>query len=259
MVITPGYAVSLTAAGQRYEYRTDESGKRVRLASAPVAESGEALLTWRDSQSFSVLVVGTEKISFGIRGGPLLNVPPPNPVRARELLFFLGTFAPIQQQTNAGEIVLRSVGTTVATKPQQRMIAEWARLVRDEASNGLTEPAEDRLLVWTRSGGIAGFCNEVVIGHTGIATAYDCSGGDNRQMAQLNLDSAELAELYQWLDGYEAYSWESEPEGATADAMFVTLHFQGNGIERLTDTKPAELLAFVDRIVGRLMAKATGE
>ncbi|MGH8018731.1 MAG: hypothetical protein ACREIA_10630, partial [Opitutaceae bacterium] len=53
MMITPGYAISLATGGQRYEYRTDEAGQRIRLASAPRATPGDPLLTWRDSRSFS--------------------------------------------------------------------------------------------------------------------------------------------------------------------------------------------------------------
>jgi hypothetical protein len=257
MMITPGYAVSLAVAGQRYEFRTDESGQRIRLASAPRVETGEALLTWRDSQSFSVLVVGTENVTFGRRGGPMLTVPLTNPDRAGELMVFLGTYAPLQKQTAAGEVVLRSVGTTASSPAQQRMIAEWARMVREEAEQGMALPDADRVLVWERTGGIAGFCDQVVIGRTGTAIAYDCSTGTSKMISRLALQPDELAELYTWMDRHEPFYWESDTNGAVADAMDVTIDFKGAGVEPLTAARSGELLAFVDRVVDRLMTATT--
>lgn len=254
MMITPGYAVSLAVAGQRYEYRTDESGQRIRLASAPRVEAGEALLTWRDSQSFSVLVVGTENVAFGRRGGPMLTVPLTNPDRAGELMVFLGTFAPMQKQTAAGEVVLRSVGTSASSPAQQRMIAEWARIVRQEAETGMPQPDAERLLVWERVGGIAGFCDQVVFSRTGKAVAYDCSAGTPQLVASTSLEPEELAEMYSWMDHYGPFYWESGTAGAVADGMNITIDFKGSGVETLTDARGGELLAFVNRVVDRLMA-----
>lgn len=253
-VITPGFAVSLTVAEHRYEFRTDESGRRIRVASAPLAEVGDNLLTWRDSQSFAALTIGSNQTAFGLRGRPLLGLPPPLPDRVDQLVIFIGRYASFQARTPAGEVSLRGIGTAIASAAEQRMIAEWAAAVAPEVGQGLPTPTPDTTLVWERTGGIAGFCDRVVVGRTGFASAWSCRGGTERLIATTVLQSEELATLYQWLDQFEAFSWHSDNLDATADAMSLALEFDSAGPNSVGEADREQMLAFVDRLIGRLLA-----
>ncbi len=251
MMITPGYAISLAAGGQRYEYRTDETGRRIRLASAPRGTPGSPLLTWRDSRSFSMLVVGTERVAFGRRGRPQLVAPLGVPERAKELEKMLAEYAPFQARTPAGEVALTGVGSAHATPTDLRRIAEWAKLVSAEAEKGLEERAADRALVWRRQGGIAGFCDLVVIGRAGAATAYSCRAGMERETARIELSTDEMTRLFGWLDQIETFSSRSD-DPAMADGMSITLDFAGDGIDPASEADRDAIMAFVNRVVTRL-------
>ena len=45
-VVTPGYKITFSVAGQEYVIHTDEGGSQVRVASAPTPEIGERIITW---------------------------------------------------------------------------------------------------------------------------------------------------------------------------------------------------------------------
>lgn len=257
MMITPGHAVVLGANGRTYEFHTDAKGGRGRLAKAPPPETGDPLVTWRDSDSFSMLVVGTSRVAVGRRGLPLLGTALGVPARAEELQGFLARFAPFQARTPAGEVALRGVGAARATPAEQRMLAEWARLVAAEADGGLTEPVADRALVWRRTGGIAGFCDVVVVGRAGTATAFNCRLGEDHAVAQVRLAEPELAQLYLWLDKLDSFSWSSGNVGATADAMTVRLELDGSGSGQVPEAERDRMIEFINTLVRRLV-EATG-
>jgi hypothetical protein len=250
MMITPGYAISVAASGQRYDYRTDESARRIRLASAPLDSPGKPLLTWRDSRSFSTLIVGTQRVAFGRRGRPLLVAPLGIPERAKELEQLLADYAPFQARTPAGEVALAGVGATRATPVEMRTIAEWAKLVSAEAEQGLHERAVDRAIVWRRQGGLAGVCDLVVVGRSGTAIAYGCRGGTERETARIDIPAGEMAQLFTWLDNIETFSWRSD-DPALAEGMSITLDFAGEGVEPASEAEREAIMAFVNRVVTR--------
>lgn len=252
-IITPGYAVSLIVAGQRYEFRTDASGRRIRLAFAPLEEIGEVLLSWRDSASFSVLQVGTERLAFGLRGRPLLVVPPPTPERARQLVTFISEYTALYARTPAGEVTLRGVGSREALPVERRRIAEWARLVFSEIAYGVDQATGDRALVWRREGGSAGSCDELVVSRTGFATAWSCRESPARRVASVRLTASELEQLYRWLDQFEAAAWKQGVDPATADALTVSISLEGQGSQSLPDDEREAVLAFVHALVRRVL------
>jgi len=256
-VITPGFAVSLIVNEQRFEYRTDESGRRIRLAFAPLVEIGEALLTWNDANSFSVLQIGTERSKIGQRGRPLLAVPLPSSPRSQELVAFLSRYAPFKAHTPAGEVVLRGVGAETATASQCRQVAEWASVVAHETEQSSPGFAVDRAFVWRREGGIAGFCDEIVVSRVGFATAWNCRETPARAVATLSLSAAELKQFYQWLDGLGPCEWTHDGDGATADALSISLKLEGQGAKALSDLERESMLTFAHQLVRRILTDGT--
>jgi len=253
-VIMPGFAVSLRVDEQRYEFRSDESGRRIRVAAAPPAETGEPLLNWRDSQSFTALIIGSDRTAYGLRGRPLLGLPPPLTDRIDQLVAFIGKYASFQARTAAGEVGFRGMGTTIASATEQRMIAEWAALVAPEVGQGMSATTPDLALVWQRTGGVAGFCDRVIVGRTGFASAWSCRGGEEKLIATTALESSELAELYEWLDQFEAFSWTSDDLEAAADGMSLSLEFDSTGLNPVGEAERQRMLALIESLVGRLLA-----
>lgn len=255
-MITPGYAVSLEANGQRYEFRTDDSGRRIRLASAPVPGIGKPLVTWSDSQSFNMLVLGTEGISFGLRGGTLLTAPFAIPERARDLEQFLATYAPFQARTAAGEVTFAGVGPTQAGPTEQRLIAEWAKLVWTEADQGLGFPKTDRALQWSREGGSAGFCDKVIIGRAGSATAWSCRSGEDRLVARLALTNEHLGQLFAWLDRFERVVIDASDTVRT-EAVTLTIELDGTGLDTVSEADREAIIAYINAVVRELLIAPT--
>ena len=104
-VLTPGFAVTLEAASQRFSYRTDETMERVRLVAAPIPDIGTPLAVWKDTRtSFATATVGSRGFALGLRGGPQLAVYGESISREEMMGQLLARFAPFQAVTEAGEI-----------------------------------------------------------------------------------------------------------------------------------------------------------
>jgi hypothetical protein len=250
-VITPGFAVSLGVAGQRYDYRTDLSGQRVRLAAAPSPELGETQLVWRDSGSFGLLVVGTRQIAIGRRGRPMLGVPVPSAARAAELAGFLSAYAPAQGLTAAGEVVFRGTGGAPASGAELRRIAEWARELSQEIAGGVAPAVQNPVLVWRRRGGaIAANCSTLVVTRSGTVMKLDCTTEVAETRARVPLSAADLVTLYAWLDRLAPFTWQPQNPGSPAnpEENSTSLEFTGDGSEEASPAERAQMLEFVARM-----------
>ncbi|MBE2214195.1 MAG: hypothetical protein IAE82_10020 [Opitutaceae bacterium] len=252
MAVTPGFAVTLVVGIDRYEFRTDATGEKIRVSSAPPARTGEPLVTWKDAQSFNMLIIGTQRVAIGRRGRPLIASPLVVPARATELQDLLARFAPFQVQTPVGEIALRGVGATRATETEQRMIAEWARLVSLEAREGREQPAANVALRWRGANGAAAGSDTIEVTRTGFATATNERGGQATVIASLVLRAEELTQLYAWLDRFEAFE-QQRPSGEGAESAFL---FRGNGVDEASDADRAAVIAWVDGLARRLRETA---
>lgn len=253
MVVTPGYAITARVGIDSYEFRTDLTGERIRLAVAPAARTGDPLVTWQDSQSFTTMIVGTQRVAIGRRGRPLIASPLAVPARATELQGFLAHFGPFQAQTPAGEIALRGVGVARATAVEQRMIAEWARLVSLEARAGAEQPEAVVAVRWIQRRGDT--CDLVEITRTGVALARTCREGGEVPIATLALGAVDMEALYGWLDRFEAFEW-STPAANPADSGTTDLIFRGTGFEEAVPADHQALVAWVESVILRLRREA---
>ena len=110
-------------------------------------------------------------------------------------------FAPFEAETPSGWISFRGQGSLKTGPAEQRALAEWARLMLLEAQSGRSTPDQGLALAWHREGGIAGFCDDLLVYAYGRVQATNCksSPADART---LQLDAAQLEQLFTWLDGY---------------------------------------------------------
>jgi len=247
----PGYVVELSVGIDTYEFRTDATGEKIRLAAAPVVRAGEPLVTWKDARSFATMIIGTQRVAVGRRGRPMIAAPLAVPGRALELREFLARCAPFEEQTPAGEIALRGVGASRPDGVERRRIAEWARLVSLEARAGAAQPEEDVAITWIRSGQGGGF-DLIEITRTGVATATHRREGVVLPVASVSLGLEELGRLYGWLDGWEAFEEAASEVGGA-------INLRGTGVEEAGAADRAEIRRWIDELALRLREAALRE
>jgi hypothetical protein len=253
-VITPGYWVHLEANGARYEFRTDESGGLVVLASAPQGQVDNLLIVWSFSNENDCQMahISNQAIAAGPCGGPLLPGRFVSPGRQARLVELADKYASFQAETPAGAIDFNGQGVITATPSQQRMIAEWSRLVAQEAISGQGDASSGLVLAWDRAGGIAGFCDHLEVFASGEAYASNCIAAPGEIHGPAQLNDIQLKTLYRWLDDYAGFEIE-QSDAATADGMTTRLVFFGSGsIEASED----EVLA-IQEFAAELFAQAT--
>jgi hypothetical protein len=115
------------------------------------------------------------------------------------------------------------------------MIAEWARLVAQEAAFGRGGASWGFVLSWHREGGIAGFCDDLSVYITGEVYASSCQGEQPQNLGKRRLTPEELAQLYTWVDTLGAFEIEQR-DPAQADAMTIRVLFSGVGSREADDS-----------------------
>ena len=252
-VITPGYRVVLEVEGRRYEYHTDESGNNVMLAAAPEPEIEEIAVVWtQPAPVCQTAIIGKQLVAFGACQGALATGPLlPEMNRPDELAGFVETYAAFEAGTPAGQVKFTGRGSAVATAAEQRMIAEWARLVQLEASVGRSGASYGLALAWRREGGVAGFCDEIALFVTGQAFASSCKSDPPREVGRGRLTAAQLEQVYAWVDALQAYSLE-QTDPASADALTIRLVFSGAGTREATETEKQAIQEFAAQMFAEM-------
>jgi len=247
---TPGYRITLTANGEAYRYHTNADGSQVRLAGAPQPQIGAPIIEWTGNgdSGCTTAQISADGVAIGrCYEEERLGMPFPVATRATEVADFAQTFAPFQADTVAGTVVFTGTGSTTATPAEQRMIAEWARLVQIEAQGGRSGASWGLAFAWHREGGIAGFCDDLTVYVTGAAWATTCRGAQPQDLAHFRLDATQLETLYQWVDTFQPFEME-QSDGAVADGMTVTLIFSGAGAEVADEEEQATIVDFAQTL-----------
>jgi hypothetical protein len=247
---TPGYRITLTANGEQYLYHTNNDGSQVRLAEAPEPQIGETLIEWSGNgdSGCTVAQIGSDGVAIGrcyeeVR----LGTPFAGERRAADLADFVATFASFTADTPAGAVTFTGAGTAEATPAQQRMIAEWARLVQLEAQGGRSGASWGLAFAWHREGGIAGFCDDLTVYVTGEVWATSCRGTQPEDLAHFRLNAEQLATLYNWVDTLQSFEYEQR-DPAMADSMTVRLIFSGAGAQAASEAEQAAIIDFAQTL-----------
>lgn len=229
-VITPGYQITLAAEGNLYEVHTNQDGSQYYLAAAPPLEIANPLLIWSEMRGGDCMTIqiGQEMAAHGLCGGVLLKSNFTEGTLTETLKHFTQKYAAFEAQTPAGNITFKGHGPITATPWEQRAMAEWARLLYEQAVSGRTGAAWGLALAWQREGGIAGFCDDVTVYLTGEALVSSCKGALAEQTAHIRLTSNQLQWLYSLVDNYQTFEFE-HTDPATADAMTIRIVLAGKG------------------------------
>ncbi len=252
-VITPGYKIILQAEGALYEVHTNQDGSRYYLAAAPPLEIENPLIIWsqeRDGECVS-LFMSRETAAHGLCGGVLLQSKFAAGTFTAEVDYFTQKYAPFEAQTPAGTVTFYGQGAITATPWEERALAEWARLLYEQAISGRTGAAWGLALDWQRRGGIAALCDEVTIYRSGVALVSSCKGDLAAQPVRIRLTSHQLQQIYSWVDEFEELEYEHTSPG-TADAMTIRLLLAGTGKRQVDENE----LQAMNSLVADILAQA---
>lgn len=243
---TPGYRVTLEVNGEEYGIHTDRYGQSVALGSAPPTSLEEPAMTWTSVDvPCQQATLGAEGVVYGLCEGAALKAELVSQERAAEMEDFVATYAPFEAETAAGTLSFQGQGDTEATGVEQRQIAEWARLTAVEASSGQQSVELGLAMLWRREGGVAGFCDDLLIYSTGQVRSYSCGGDAIEPTGEGRLSAEELEQLYEWLDTFQQTMVE-EIDDAEADAMTIQMLLVGRGMEEATDEQKQDMAAFAE-------------
>lgn len=227
-VITPGYRLVLEADDVRYVYHTNADGTLALAAQTEGLAMSETLQrTMRETLANALgidytrtVVVSAEAVEWP---NSCLGV-------ARPGLACLEVITP---------------GMLISLK-EKGMTYEY----HTNADGSAIVPATVAL-TWHREGGIAGFCDDLVIYLVGDVHASTCAG--NASTGKLTVD--ELAQLHQWLTRFGPVS-VSRKDPAVADAMTIELTLKGISSVEATEADQQTLTTWAQAIYTRVTTGA---
>jgi hypothetical protein len=104
--------------------------------------------------------------------------------------------------------------------------------------------------IWQRVGGIAGFCDVVTVPFGGTATIADCGSDPPAIRGEVILTAEQAQQVSNWVERLASFEHEQK-DPATADAMTITLIFEGDGDDEAT----AEDIAAMEALAMDLLAQ----
>lgn len=262
--VTPGYIVTLAAAEARYVYHVDEAGGNVRLAQAPPVALEAPVLFWQGTFQGECreLLMTLEQGAAGRCGAPRVTAPLGSDWVARNLPYFVATYAPFTAQTPGGTVVFTGTGTLAPTPIEQRSLAEFARVAAGIVESGHAGASYGRALALHQEGGLAGICRDFEITIAGEVFISRCGPGAPEAAPQAlaygRLTAAELERLYALLDTTAPFEW-SDPTAAAYDGLAQKLTFMGWGAAPGGEVEAQALIALAGDLAARLLASDAGQ
>jgi hypothetical protein len=258
-VITPGFQVLLSHQGQEYVVHTDQNGETTLLAAVVEVDAGAYFMSWKfeRGEACEAADLSQEGLAYGACDSEKQISSFVSAERGAAARYFVGTFAPFEASTPAGTVSFAGMGTNQATPAEQRMIAEWARLAAQEAAAGGSGAGWwGRAFTWNRTGGLAGFCDDVMVYLTGEAIVSTCQGSVLNSPDPLRLTPAELEQLYAWVDELASFE-DSYRDPAAADAISLHLVFSGAGQNTPTVAQKEAINQFASNLYAEAAKRST--
>lgn len=231
-VITPGYLITFSANGLPYQVRTNRDGQIVRLMNATavpqtdqqplaVEKVREALATRLGIAIDQVKVTGFEPVDWT---DGCLGLGQPN----ESCLMAIVPGYRVRLEANGTAYVFRTDLGGDQVREESGQIEELGVV-----------------LTWSRSGGIAGFCDQLMMFASGRALSSSCKNTDTRSGVQLSAE--QMATLTDWTQRFSSFTYE-QTDPASADAMTLSLVFTGSGQQSASDADKAAMLEFAQAV-----------
>jgi hypothetical protein len=112
-------------------------------------------------------------------------------------------------------------------------------------------------LTWSRSGGIAGFCDSLTIYLSGEVQGSNCKSNEMvEKSASELLSPEEIATMNEWISKYGEINIDASDPKGVADAMSVRLTMYGTGTQQnMVQASQQLMLTFVQDLYQELMSQ----
>jgi len=243
MVVTPGYRIIIAVNGLTVELHTNLDGSVVLLAPLSSSNVQPLWMDWMDQQSPCIEAQLSDKEAFsGSCNQLLVSLGALTADEETQILDWNRTYASFVAQTPSGMLAFYGQGSELASGDVQTTIAQWIDNLIQGASTQSTPSREQLAVSWSRSGGIAGFCDQMTIQTSGAVEVLSCKSNVTPHPST-KLDAARFSQLNQWLNTYLPTEIIIKDSG-TADSMTVTLNFDGKGTLVMPEDIKAQLASF---------------
>lgn len=222
--IVPGYRLVMEAEGQRYEYHTNQDGS-VIAPDAPTPASDAAVQAARDAL----------QAALGLEASGITLV-------ERTLMVWPDACLGLGQPNMICAQVL-TPGWLIVLEAQDRTYIYHAN------ADGSAVYSATLALRWHREGGIAGFCDDLLVEWTGVAQPRACKL--RLAYPEGALTDAELQQLQAWGMMFGTVTLTQTDEAA-ADAMTLTLSLSGFGQAQPTEAERQAMLEWAQAVFTRL-------
>ena len=228
----PGFKIILDAEGQEYEYHTNQDGSVVLLA-----EGAE------NSGAVEEMVIKQLADNLGLQESDITVV------SSKEIEFADACLGVAMEGVMCAQVVTPG-----------RIIVLEANGVEYEyhtSQDGSQVQPATLAMVWKREGGIAGFCDTLVVFRSGEVLTGKCDSPDDGKTGTFSglLTSREIQQFRDWTTELgEAQLDASDPKGV-ADRMVVTLEFYGSGTEKPTESQQQAMFEFAQDIYQEVSQK----
>lgn len=250
-VITSGYRVILSAAGQAYEVHTNQDGTQVVQAVAAAPQSSEPVIVLKTTNAMGACEQSVVTLSGAGAAGcdeKVEIIPFPGMQRSVELNLWLMRYASFAVKGKDGSLSFTGNGTQTAELDEQRALIAWTRLAAMDTSGVPADSTTGLLIDWRRTGGIAGVCNRLMIYESGIAYARKC---DLTALGQALLPTEQIRLLYNWRDNL-ASALITASDNVT-DGFNYELQFNGAGSQSPDSTTRQSMLVLAAQLYALLL------
>jgi hypothetical protein len=171
----------------------------------------------------------------------------------------IAQYAPFQAQTQIGAVTFNGLGDTAANPTVQRQIAELTRFFTDIIISGRASAASQLAFSWSRSGGIAGFCDDLAVYTYGLALANSCNIQTSDNGGELWLDPEQLAQIYDWVDRFSTFEFDQSDPPTVLDGLSLLLVFNGSGQETAAEADQQAVADFAAALFAQVTGLETDE
>ncbi len=255
-VITPGYKIVTEANGVRSEYHTDETGNVIVLAATDHPGIVREVINWREEgeNCLAAQVSLDGLIAAGACGG-MQTVQPLSPEMAEQLSDWDNNLAGFNASQAGVALTFSGHGEKQPSDAEQRSLLEWTRAAALQAMGNPGSTSAGIAFTWHREGGIAGFCDDLVVYLSGDYYASSCKG-EIKNPGRMHLSPEQLARLYAWIDTLAPFEID-HTDPATADAMTIRLSFTGAGQKAASETNQTDIQSFAGELFTAASAAPT--
>ena len=109
-------------------------------------------------------------------------------------------------------------------------------------------------ITWKREGGIAGFCDKMMVFLSGEVYGYNCKTESDAKIdtfAKL-LSASERAQFNEWMTEFDQITLDASDPRGVSDRMEVVLEFYGLGSKEPSDVEQQEVFAWAQDLFQKL-------